>query len=112
MARVSQSRVPVKMADLFGVLLFTMSWELTAALFAGRWLFGPGWFGPHREWAALGVSVALSVYYAIWGRRQVRRYHLTAQGRGHVSPQQAFVVVILVTAAGAFATWLFVRGRA
>jgi hypothetical protein len=111
MAGASQPRVPVRTVDLIGLLLLAMSWLLTAALFAGRWLFGPGWFGPHREWAALGVSVVLSAYYAIWGRRQVRRYYLTAQTRGQLSRWQALAVVALVMMAAAFGTWLFVRGR-
>jgi hypothetical protein len=108
MGRENQSRGPVSTADLIGILLYILSWELTAALFAGRWLFGPGWFGPWREWVALGISVALSVYYAVRGRWEVLRFFLTAQYCGQLSRRQALVVVALVTFAGAFAAWLFI----
>jgi hypothetical protein len=87
-------------------MLCILSWELTAAMFVGHWLFGAGWFGPDREWAAFGVSAALSVYYGFWGRNLIREHHRKV-GQEHMTGGQAIAVIVLAVAAGAFGTWLF-----
>src|SRR5437016_2339377 len=90
-------RVGFSTATHVSYILWVLSWELTGAMFLGRWLFGPQWFGPHREWAALGVSVALSIYHLIWGRARIRQYRIAARGRQPVITWgQALVVVGLV----------------
>src|ERR1019366_4933714 len=58
---------------LVSLVLCDLSWILSAAMFGGRRLFGPGWFGQDREWVALGVSVALSIFHWFWGRRLLRQ---------------------------------------
>jgi hypothetical protein len=98
---------------LLSYLLCLLSWQLTAALFLGRWLLGPAGLGPHREWAALALSVVLSGYYVLWGRNHVRRYRRMTRGRREaLTWRQALIVAALMTAVGAFGTWLFVQGRA
>lgn len=93
-------------AAIVSLLLLCLSWELTAALFIGRWLFGPGWFGPCREWVALGVSMGLLIQYQLWGRRLMRQHYRVAH---KLTLGQAVIVVILMVGAGAFGTWLFCR---
>jgi hypothetical protein len=104
--------VALPTATLLSFMLWILSWELTCAMFLGRWLFGPQWFGPHREWAALGVSVALSIYLFVWGRAQIRQLTSAARGRQlTMTWGQSLLVVGLVVLEGVFATWLFVHGR-
>jgi hypothetical protein len=92
-------------------VLRVLSWELTAALFGGRWLFGSDWLGAQREWAALGVSLTLSLYHWFWGRRLLRRhFQLEGQSPGTMNWGQAMAVVVLMIAGGAFGTWLFCWG--
>ncbi len=94
-------------AAVVSLLLLALSWALTTALFIGRWLFGPGWFGLWREWAALGISVGLLVQHQVWGRRLIRQHYQV----GHkLTVGQTILVVIIVLAAGVFGTWLFVHG--
>lgn len=80
-------------------------------MFVGRRLFGPEWFGAHREWAAFTVSVALSVFHALIGRRLIKRhYQVGDQSNRSLSASQAIAVIVLVVGAGAFCTWLFCKG--
>jgi hypothetical protein len=97
-------------ATLLSVFALIFSWQLTAALFVGRWLFGPGWLGPHRELVTLGVSTVLSIYYAVWGRARMEQYKRATQGSQQTMTWgQAGLVVMLVVFRGVFGTWLFVR---
>ncbi|MCD4728668.1 MAG: hypothetical protein K8R46_13465 [Pirellulales bacterium] len=103
-----QMRESESTAALVGLLLLLLSWELTAAMFLGRWLFGPGWFGPFREWMALGLSVALSIYHHFWGRKLLRHPHQIGR---RLTFSQTIVTVILMITAGVIGTFLFCHGR-
>jgi hypothetical protein len=94
---------------LLCVLAMVLSWQLTAAVYIGKWLFGPGWFGPHKVWATLSVSVILTVIYRVWGRGRLQEYHRLSQSRQQfMTWTQAALVVVLMIAAGSFGAWLFV----
>jgi hypothetical protein len=98
-------------AALVSFTLCVLSWELSAAMFAGRWLFGQTWFGPHREWAAFAVSVASSLFHRFIGRRLIRNHYQSGNSSiRSLSAGQAVAVTVLVIAGGAFGTWLFCRG--
>ena len=93
-------------AALVSLVLCALSWDLTAVMFGGRWLFGAGWFGPHREWIAFVVSAAFSIYHLCWGRPLLRKYyqHGDASQRTLTVGQSA-AVIVMVVGFGAFATW-------
>lgn len=100
-------------AALVSLVFCVLSWELTGAMFVGRWLFGPLWFGPHREWFALGVGVGLSAYHLLWGRRLLQKHYRVGDASDKsLTVLQVVAVAVLLVAAGAFGTWLFVHGRA
>jgi hypothetical protein len=98
-------------AALVSLVLCALSWELSAAMFAGRWMFGADWFGRHREWAAFGVSVALSVFYWFWGRRLLQKnYRPGDTSQRSLTAGQVLAVTVIMVVGGAFGTWLFCRG--
>jgi hypothetical protein len=98
-------------AALISFVLCALSWELTGAMFVGRWLFGPDWFGPHREWAAFAVSVALSVFHTLVGRPLMQKHCQPGDSPNRsLTAGQAIAVIVLMVCAGAFGTWLFCQG--
>ena len=99
-------------AALISLLLCILSWELVAAMFVGRWLFGPNWFGAHREWIAFAAGVALSVFHILVGRRLMRQHYQPGdESKRSLTAGQALVVIVLVVGAGVFGTWLFINGQ-
>ena len=98
-------------ATLVSLVLCVLSWELSAAMFTGRWLFGADWFGPHREWAAFAVSVAMSVFHWLWGRRLLQKnYQPGDPSHRSLTASQMAAVCVMMIGAGVFGTWLFCRG--
>jgi hypothetical protein len=98
-------------AALVSIILCTLSWELTAAMFIGRRLFGADWFGPDREWGALTVSIILSFYHAFIGRRLIQQHSKPCDpSQRALTTWQAIIVILLFVSAGAFGTWLFCHG--
>ena len=80
-------------------------------VFTGRWLFGADWFGPHREWAAFGVSVALSIFHWFWGTPLLQKnYQPTDPSQRSLTANQMVAVCVMMISAGAFGTWLFCAG--
>ncbi len=80
-------------------------------MFVGRWLFGPGWFGPHREWAAFTISVALFMFHALVGRPLMQRYSQSGDPSNRsLTVGQAVAVIVIMVGAGAFGIWLFCQG--
>jgi hypothetical protein len=107
------------MAATIALILLILSWQLTVVMFGVYCLFGPRWFGPLREWTALGVSLCLHAFHLLWGRRILQK-HLpvgNAQIRGPIAKTsgQAVLVVVIIVAiflgAAVFGVWLFARGR-
>jgi predicted permease len=98
-------------AALISFVLCVLSWELTAAMFIGRWLFGPNWFGPDREWAAFAISIALSNYQGLIGRTLIRKhYQFGDSSLRTLTVGQVVAVIVMMIGAGAFGTWLFCQG--
>lgn len=109
---MSERPVVKSTAALISLILFILSWELTAAIFVGRWLFGPAWFGPFREWVALAISIVLSLYHVFVGRPLLRKYYpqIGVLSQHSLTVGQAIVVVVMMVGTGVIGTWLFSQG--
>ena len=95
-----------RVAPVISFMLCMLSWELTAAMFGTRWLFGPGWFGPDKEWVRIWRERGLvRLPCVLWTAPDVEILHKGLQEQMTVA--QAFAVVLLSIAAGVFGTWLF-----
>lgn len=106
---MSERPVLKSTAALISLILFILSWQLTAAIFIGRWLFGPAWLSPHRAWVVVAITVALSLYHVLVGRPLLRRYYpQTGDLSKHsLTLSQSITVVVMMIGAGVIGTWLF-----
>jgi hypothetical protein len=80
-------------------------------MIVGRWLCGPAWFGPDREWAALALSLLLTLFHRSVGRRLLQKHVRPGdQSRRSLNTGQVIAVVVIAVAGGTFGTWLFCKG--
>ena len=91
-------KFPPNPAGAMSLLLWIISWELTATTFLARRLFGAAWIGSEREWAAFVASLILSFHVFLGRRLSINR------NEGHWA--NAVVVVSLMVGMGFFASWL------
>jgi hypothetical protein len=108
--RDSNAGTPGRVYPILGIaalLLTTYSWMLTAVIFGGQWLLGNGWPGALRENVSLSVTCCLTLFVATVCRGQFRTLRqLRKKGPIVISAAQAWVVVLIVLAAGIYGTWL------
>jgi hypothetical protein len=98
--------VYVPTSALVGFMLSVLSWLLVALLWAGRQWTDGQWPGRLKVWVAVLVAIAATVYLFGWGRPAWRANPMPPGDTIGVTRGQAFWVVLIVVAAGAFGTWL------
>jgi hypothetical protein len=93
-------------STLLSLLVMMASWMISLLLWAGRSITNEQWPGNLKLIVCNSLCVITTLFYLIYGRRDLRKMRDLQGSRIGVSGGQALWVVILVVATGVYGTWL------